>query len=87
MFNTIVGAGAWAASCYGSGSDQMMQLQLRNTHINGRFCSYGKIYAMCNNWISKQGQYLNMSLSCIEVSEVQISQTFFVLIMGMQDKG
>jgi hypothetical protein len=34
MFNTIIGAGAvWAgaASHYGSGSDQMMQLRLRNT--------------------------------------------------------
>jgi hypothetical protein len=29
MFNTIVGAGA--ASRYGSGSDQMMRLRLRNT--------------------------------------------------------
>jgi hypothetical protein len=32
MFNTIVGAGAaGAGSCYGSDSDQMMRLRLRNT--------------------------------------------------------
>jgi hypothetical protein len=36
MLNTIVGAGAGAvgagaASCYGSGSDQLMRLRLSNT--------------------------------------------------------
>jgi hypothetical protein len=37
MINTIVGAGAVgaeAASLYGSGSDQMMRLRLRNTVYN-----------------------------------------------------
>jgi hypothetical protein len=31
MCDTFVGAGAGAASCYGSGSDQKRRLRLRNT--------------------------------------------------------
>jgi hypothetical protein len=38
MFNKIVGAGA--ASRYGSGSDQKMQLRLRNTDINKKVSTY-----------------------------------------------
>jgi hypothetical protein len=37
MFNTIVGAGAIGAGAalrYGSGSNQKMRLQLRNTGLN-----------------------------------------------------
>jgi hypothetical protein len=41
MIITIVGAvaaGAGAASRYGSGSDQMMRLRLRNTTLFSDFC-------------------------------------------------
>jgi hypothetical protein len=61
MFITIVGAGAVGApSRYGSGSDQMMRLRLRNTALNrtriqyfffllfNYLCLYAEVFAVTN---------------------------------------
>jgi hypothetical protein len=68
MFNTIVGAvGAGAASRYGSGSDQMMQLRLRNTDI----------FPHCHCTPGKQFMKYVLSLLCnVECSKITTVKRF-----------